>query len=216
MTYVKALEVAVEIARLIHGGARRLSRTPMGELPLMVMLPMIDVAAGAPVGHMDPSVKELLLFGSAARGEAVIHDVDLMMFDGGFYSEHFPVHPHLLHHERDAYSRLWHDGRDAYSRLRRNLRRLMEDWFGISPGCAESGAEVEALMTPVDLHVLPIAFFTNRILCEAIAQAHRDLHFFQNAFSNVLRYDEALAEFVPVGLEYFEKKYGCDLSDLRS
>lgn len=203
MRHEEAMDCARRIANLILRGARNTGRTLVREQPLMAALSIMAAAEHKDVDAFDPAVQEIVLFGSTARGESDPSDIDLMLFDKGFYSNVLSFEP------TEGMS----SKTDWYHKLQENLKLLFEGWFGFTE---DSLPEVRPILdeTLVDLHVLPTAIFTNPVRREEIAAKHFDPRFFQNAFSSMQRFDPATHDFVPVDLGYFERKYNADLSGL--
>ncbi|MDO8584673.1 MAG: nucleotidyltransferase domain-containing protein [bacterium] len=201
MKHSASLKNAVEIARIITIGQRKLGMTAVKDLSLFAMLPLLTLKENvSDINTLDPRINEILLFGSVARGEGEVGDIDLMVFDGGFYSNFF-------------LSRGEDEKKDAYGCLRGNLELLLTGWFDLN---ADDPDVVTALKHPVDLHVLPISILTSRAKRGEVGRMHKDPKFFQHAFAHVLRYDERTNAFVRIDIADLEKKYKRDLSDLRS
>lgn len=191
MELMEARETAAEIARLLLRGAHRIGTRRVSDQSLFGALSIIVAVTSRDYKALDPSIKELLLFGSTARNEPEPDDIDLMVLDGGFYSN-------VLCPERKS------PGRDRYESLGDNLERMF-DWFD-SP---EDYARVETLLedVSVDLHVLPVTILTNDIVRHRISRQHRDPWFFENAFSTIQRFDASTISFVPVTLAELQRKY---------
>ncbi len=195
----EAIEWAEKIASLIHSGSNRVGRTTVGNQSLMGMLSVMVAAKDRDADAFDPSIEEIILFGSAAQvgDHDEVGDLDLMIFDKGFYSNILSVE------SGDGLS--WDSG---IGFLRDNLTQLFEGWFGFSK---DDPAIRELLETPlVDLHVLPITVFTDPSRRREIAAKHHDPKFFENAFSSMLRFDRTDGKFVPVDLAYFEHRSSGD------
>lgn len=200
MEFTSALEQAAVIAQLIMRGAKKLGSLSPENLPLIprihteVMLNRGDV-------HIRPEIKDVLIFGSLAEGQEEVGDIDLIVIDLGFYSSHFTRHTNTATRILDA---------RFYERLAENLRQLLLSWFRL-----EDEDVFDVLYDPVDLHFLPESFFTERSVRDQIASFHHDPHFFQNAFSRLLRFNAKTNKFTPTDLSFFEERYGVNLDDLR-
>lgn len=193
-----ALERAVRIAQLVLLGTCALSRVPFGESPLQAR---DSLKHGMMKGEVPQIViDDIILFGSTARcgDKAEVGDIDLMVIDRGFYSPYFGHTGELA---------------DEYSLLSKNLERLVQDWFLLSP--RQVSQFIGLPLRQVDLHILPSKLFTSPLKRRQIALRHRDSEFLQNAFAHIMRYDPELEAFVDIDIEYFEQKYGVDLNDLR-
>lgn len=204
MNYGQAISYAREITYLLLRGAGQIARKSIREQSLMGGLSVMIAAQNHDIDALDPTIQEIVLFGSTARGDSTPGDIDLMMFDKGFYSNALSFEPNEA--TRSPRKSDW------YGSLKENLPLVLEGWFGFRPDDPEMKSIEEPL---VDLHVLPIAVFTDPIRRREIAAKHSDPRFFQNAFSSMRRFDPVTRDFIPAGLEYFEGKYGVDLSDLR-
>ncbi len=199
----RAFELATAIAELIFKGARAVGGRTVGEQALMATLSVSHATHTRSVEAMNPAIDEVLLFGSTARGAVEPGDLDLIVLDHGFYSN--------LLCPREGQD-------DLYQALDQNLYILCEGWFGYNANeHQEYGEIVDGLATEatkVDLHVLPLAIFTDPVQRRQIAAMHKDPQFFQKAFSRLQRYDRETRAFVPVDLSYFAEKYRCELGDL--
>lgn len=144
-----------------------------------------------------PHIHEFLIFGSVAQrdDEEFVGDLDMILIDNGHYSHKFP-------------SMSIGDGWDWYNELKDNVRKLLLEIFA-----DEGDVARELAMANIDLHILPLKFFKNLKYRKEIADQHKDPDFFHNCFSSMLRLEGF--EFVPVSLGYFERKYRCNLSDIR-
>ena len=201
MKQSEALLWARKIARIIRSGADRVGKTRIKDQGLMATLSIMLAARSQNSEALNPAIEEIVLFGSAARPDnpgAWVDDIDLMMFDNGFYSNILSVEPMGRRMEKDSGSLF----------LQENLTMLLKGWFQFS----ESDQEVrEILEIPlVDLHVLPIAIFTDKDRQRAITSKHHDPQFFENAFSAMRRFDPATEQFVPVDLDYFQHRRPAD------
>lgn len=193
-----ALQRAARVARLIRRGQHMLSRTAVKDLPLLALLPLFSMKEKG-VEIIDPTIEDILLFGSAARGDSTVGDIDMMIIDRGFYSTFFG-------------RKSGEAGLDWYLSLTNNLEMLLTGWFGLR----REDAEVQEVLgtTKVDLHVLPVDLFRSPEKRAEIAGLHSDSSFFRNALSDVRRFEGG--EFIPTNLSYFEEKFNTSLADLRS
>ncbi len=202
MDRVEALSQAKEIAKMITAGVRKLGRTRLGEVGLFGLLPFLAANKDAKEGKdidikaLNPRIFEILIFGSIAQGKEEVGDIDMMILDTGFFSRFFS-------------SGCQTD--DWYKELSSNAWILMTDWLDLDIG------EVEAVLKgyDVDLHVLPLKMLGSVGKRKEIAAKHKDPQFLRNCFASMLRFDGATEGFVPVTLEYFEKRYHASLSDLK-
>lgn len=190
-----ALAQAAKIARLIIDGSRKLGGTPLNELPLLATLPLLAIASkGVWAPQLDPRIDEILIFGSVARDEDTVGDIDMMVLDRGFYSSSF----------QSRIERVASRNTDWYQSLDDNLRELLTGWFGLDE---TNEAVVEALAESVDLHILPLELLRSSAVKQKIAKHHRDPEFFENAFSHVLRWERWTSSFEPTTLAYIEERY---------
>lgn len=189
MSLEQALDHATMIARLLVRGATKIARTPVRQQSLLSELSIRRALLIQDINSLDPSFQEIILFGSTAREGSKPEDIDLMVFDGGFYSG-------VMGMPR------------AYGDLRRNFQKLAA-WFYEEFG-VEDFADVA-----VDLLVFPISVLTDPAERWKAASEQSDDKFFQNALSEIYRFDFEFGEFVKTDLSYFEEKYGVDLSELR-
>lgn len=208
MDHGKAMEHATSIAKLLRRGAQQVGRSSIRDQGLFGWL-SVHLAAQQDnlddkIASFDPTIHEIILFGSVARGKNEPGDIDLMVFDRGFYSNALSFEPSEMPTPMQ---------RDWYGNLRENLALLIEGWFGMNR--KEPGVAAVLKDTIVDLHVLPLQMFSNALLRRHIASKHRDSNFFQNAFAQMQRFDPEKNGFVPVDLGYFETLCKADLSDLR-
>lgn len=185
---------ATQVARLITNGNRRLGNTPLNQLPLLATLPFLTTGGLCLTGEANPFIQEILIFGSVARREAEVGDIDMMILDGGFYSSVFQGR---TEHAASRYT-------DWYQCLGENLRELLIGWFGFEE---TDEAVMEVLAEPVDLHILPAALLLNSGLRQKIAEHHRDPQFLDNAFSDLLRYNRMTRSFEPTSLTYLEERH---------
>ncbi|MEN9557637.1 MAG: hypothetical protein RL141_6 [Candidatus Parcubacteria bacterium] len=123
--------------------------------------------------------REILIFGSVARGEAEVGDVDMILLDDDFYSCAF-------FEEKGEFDE------EGYSVLRHNLPKLLMQWFGYQE---DSYAVRAAMRQRVDLHVLPVGILWDRSLQNKWLQHHWDKDFFDHAFSRLMRFDQVTGEF---------------------
>ncbi len=206
MRHDEAMSYATRIAKLLVRGGQKIGGTKTGRLGFMSSVAVMVAARKGDPDAFDPAVKEVLLFGSTARGEDRVGDVDLILLDQGFYSNLFQFERETTQDTRFRARRDW------YGYLRSNLGRMLEDFFGFSQETPEVGEMLEKVKT--DLHVLPLSIFADPAKRAEIAGKHKDPQFFQNVFSKVLRFNFETETFEPVSLEYFAK-YG-DVSWLTS
>ena len=163
-------------------------------------------------GEKKPKFFDFLIFGSTTRksDEESVGDLDMILFDNGQLSKDFMI---------DCQEPDW------YSSLRGNLQCLLCDFanelYGERPSsdfsyrkAADLLAKLQGRNLKVDLHILPVKFLQDRRFRGSVAKKHKDPIFFKNCFSQLLRLKNN-AEFVPVKVQYFEKKYRCNLKDLK-
>ncbi|MAG12436.1 hypothetical protein CL630_01340 [bacterium] len=195
MKRTEALEWAEKIAQLILSGSRQVERTSATNQTIMGTLSIMSAMKNKDTEALDPSIVEIILFGSTAKSNDSdeVGDIDLMVFDRGFYSNVLSV---------EFTKGLTGDSSNAF--LRDNLTRLSEGWFGFSRNDLDIRDLLE--MPLVDLHVLPIAIFADSDRRRKIAEKHHDPRFFENAFSSMMRFDAREGKFAPAGLEYFEQR----------
>lgn len=181
-----AIEYAERIARLIRRGERHLNETRFCDLPILARLPFFCIKE---YGLTVPVIDDILVFGSVARGEEEVGDVDVMVLDRGFYSSFF--------------WRFKCEEGDAYNKIQGNLRELLIGWFGLP----HEDPETSAILTevPVDLHVLPAEILRSPEVRAKLASKHSDPNFFENAFSALLRWDGH--RFVPITIEELEERH---------
>lgn len=195
MQRLEALEQATKIAMLILRESRNVTRTTLGNQSLMGHLSFMVATKDRDFEAATGEIVEIVLFGSVASSDNDTHvgDIDLMVFDKGFYSNILGVE----HAERRSTR-----GSGGF-RLRNTLRDLFTGWFSFS----ENDPEIEAVFKgqPVDLHVLPIQMFIDQDRRRKIAASHHDPKFFENAFASMMRLDQAIGQFVPVDITYFEQ-----------
>ena len=189
MNHQEAMSKATQIAKTIMVGARKLRVSKISDLPLLANLPLMSISSGRiHPDQLTPIIDESLVFGSVARGEEEVNDVDMIILDRGFYSTFFlglnKKHP------------------DRYLILGENLDQLLTGWFGF-----DKSIFTEELATPTDLHVLPVDILRNQNTRTRIGRKHHDPRFFQNAFSALLRFDQHLKVFEKTDIAALEKKY---------
>jgi hypothetical protein len=190
----KTLTTATTIANLLMRESARLGACAVRDLPLMGTLSIISAAKTGDFAAFDPKIKEIILFGSTARGENDPGDIDLMVFDNGFYSNVIGFEPGEQN-----------DGENYSSwggQLQENLTAILEGWFGYGGSNVRQFDDVL-----VDLQILPIAILTDPVKRGEVSKKHFDPRFFENAFSTILRFDESETKFVPTTLEELEQKY---------
>lgn len=199
----QALELAVKVVKLLKEGSRYLRESSILSLQsssLMATLSVMSAASSRKVSALDPSICEIILFGSATEEGKIPGDLDLMIFDQGFYSDV------LMSSTRPQ---IYGMG----NRVETNFLSLLTGWFGFN----ENMPEVHDVLkeTNVDLLVLPLSVFTDHMRRQEIASHQYDPEFFQNAFASMMRFEDVIGQFVEVDLAYFEEKYHTDLSRLR-
>jgi hypothetical protein len=183
-------DFAVKVARVLLSGSQQIGSQPLGRQNIGALLAFLDACNSGEWRAADPRIEEILIFGSTARGVANPGDLDLILLDTGFYSRHFS-------RSRDL-RRSW------YEKLHGNLSRLLYHWFNLR----DNRERLEILHGPsVDLHILPVAMLNDPKLHERLALSHDDPKFFDNAFSTIQRFDEAMGIFVPTSLEFLRKKH---------
>lgn len=190
---------AEELARLIFQKSYEIRQKPMKNISLGSMLSILNFCYSEEGGSTSivPKIHEIILFGSVATGEKNPGDIDLIVFDNGHFSNFFPCMA------EDC-------PMDAYEDLDENLVWLMEGWFNLSEKqTLEILGDAE-----VDLHVLPINLLRSSDLRRKITKKHKDPEFFKNVFREALRFDSGMNKFIPVTIEYLEKKYHCNLNDI--
>lgn len=191
------LEFATKIARLLMSRSHLLSQSTVRDQGLMGTLSVMLAAESRKPEALFPEFQDIVLFGSIAEGCEDPHDVDLMVFDQGFYSN-------VLSLKKGKYAQ--------YGGLEGNLRSLLVDWFGFT----DSDEEVmDTFACKVDLLVLPTDIFTVPQVFYRIAEQQSDPEFFQNAFLNMMRFNPATGDFEKIDLKYFEDKYKISLPHLR-
>jgi predicted nucleotidyltransferase len=166
------------VAKLLLGEAWGIGQTEWGQLSMRLRL--------ASYGHgvrkaVSCEIREILIFGSLARRQLIVGDVDLIVLDDGFYSPSFEA--------RQS---------DAYRELPGNLSKLLSQWFELPLN--RDPAE-RALKRPVDLHILPKEILWDKKVRTRLSRQHRDRKFFKNAFSSLLRFNEEERAFEPTDLK---------------
>ncbi len=193
------LAVATRIAQLLTSRSKLVGKATVRDQTLMGSLSIAVAARNLDHEALNPLFQEILLFGSVAEGKENPSDVDLMVFDHGFYSN---VLTPSSSRKMNAH----------YGKLSNNLHTLLYGWFGLD----EASEEVlEISECAVDLLALPIDIFTDKHMLECMARNQPDPDFFPNAFSNMMRFNPTTESFEKVDLSYFEQKYGGNLSHLR-
>lgn len=195
MTHDEMLQKATLIATLLCRHARNLACTNVNDVPLMASVSISYAAANRDVKALDPRFKEILLFGSTARGKAEPGDIDMMVFDSGFYSNIIDFEPSEKNPLDVGPFGSWSGV------IQENLEILLDGWFNCYDECYQF---YDVL---VDLQILPITIITNPEMRRAIGMKHADTNFFTNAFSTILRFDEGNGKFVPTTLRELEEKY---------
>jgi hypothetical protein len=199
MKLEQATSLATTIARLLMCGSRGLGRTTLRDLGAWASYAFQVAADRLDVRAINPQIREILIFGSVARGQAEVGDIDLIVFDDGFYSGV------LKTTEADK-----HTGctPDLYACISGNLRSMLLDFFLFTE--EDRGVE-SAVSANTDLHVLPITLLTEPMVRKDYDARHRDPKFFDNAFSNLLRFDIATDRFQSVTIEALRTKYRAEL-----
>lgn len=195
MTNSEAIQYALDTANTLHMCARAVGSTTVAEQTLMGSLSVMLATREMDFEAMDPSIRELILFGSTARGDENPDDIDMMLFDSGFYSNVI----------------LTSSVRSTYEGVEGNFEKLLTGWFGFD----EDHTGVLPSNMSVDLLVLPEQIFTDVQRFLEIANKQTDPNFFKKAFSKMQRYDAFAKKFIEIDLTYFEQKYGVSLSHLR-
>ncbi|PCI28051.1 hypothetical protein COB55_04535 [Candidatus Wolfebacteria bacterium] len=193
----EAIEWAEKIAALLITQSDRIGNQSMGEQTLMGMASAFSAFKSGNIDALSPRIEEIILFGSVTKKVGNIGDIDLIVFDKGFYSQV------LL--SRDS------DPLEAYYEgpcLRENLTTLCDMWFDLSL----HEKQLLKKAPPVDLHVLPIAILTDKTLRRGIEQRHHDPRFFENAFSSILRFEKGSGKFIPISLTDLTNIYSNELS----
>lgn len=149
----------------------------------------------------EPEIYEIILFGSVAEGKENPTDIDLMMFDDGWFSNNFPCLTDKHHM----------DG--LYELLGENLYLLMDQLEVYSDQYQQM---LEMLSNvEVDLHILPINFFKSKDFRAEITRKHKDPRFFKNAFRKAMRFNRSKWGFEPLTFKYLEEQFHCSLPDLQ-
>lgn len=213
-----ALSHATAVAHLVLQGSRALSRKTLNTAPLMATLSISAAAKSRDAAAFDTKIKEILIFGSVARGEANPNDIDMMIFDRGFYSNIIGFEPgEAKDDDLDEEVTVTPGKRPRSSWgaiVRGNLSGLLSDWFRCS---AEQCAFAQAI--PIDAQILPISIILEPQKRREVGAKHFDPRFFENAFSVILRFDEVEGKFVPTTLAELVEKHArptpADLVDAR-
>ncbi len=154
-----------------------------------------------------PTIKELLIFGSVARGSKLVRDLDLMLI----LSHDMP-----LQQARACCTSA--DDHRSYSQHYSKLRVVLPWMLAELEMFPWIDARVEvALKTQVDLLVFPLEFLISPAARAGYQQLQRDPKFFRNAFQDilVLEQNSKFSDRLPDPIGYFERKYQCNLSDIR-
>jgi hypothetical protein len=190
MNQSQALEYATEIARLLVQGATRINKTSVGHLSILARLSVSRAAQLQDVQGLDPSFQEIIVFGSAAREGSMPEDIDMMIFDTGFYSR-------VLCKQQ------------PYGSLKGNLQRLAL-WFDRE----FENHDYEDVL--VDLLLFPLSVLEEASMRRVACREQKDPDFFKNAMSDIYRFDFEKGEFVKTDITYFEAKYCIDLAEFRN
>lgn len=198
MKHDQMLQKAELIARTLHCCSCDLEQKHIGKVPLMAYTSISQAFQNQGMKGLNARFKEILLFGSTARGEVEPNDIDMMVFDGGFYSNIIDFEPS----KKTSFDAGSHSSWGGI--IEGTLNFLLTEWFG----CRNEDVHFDEVL--VDLHVLPITIITNPELRRSIGEKHADKNFFTNAFSTILRFDEGLGKFVPTTLREMEEKHQAD------
>lgn len=199
---------AERLAVMILQKGRGLRQKPVKDLGFGSFLSFIKLQSDLKKGDVKeedfsslaPRIYEIILFGSVAAGKKKPTDIDLMVLDNGHFSNFFPCTTKERHTEN------W------YEDLGDNLLWLMNGWFEVQE------EQLQEILgdTKVDLHILPLRLLKSPDFRTEAAEKHKDPDFFRNAFGTALRLNRTTRKFEPLTLEYLEKRYCCNLVDLRS
>lgn len=199
-----SLQIAARIATLIHDGSRNLASCSFGSAPLLAMLPIFCFASKYDerddlheIKQLDGGfVREILIFGSTARGSADVGDLDIMVLDDGYFSPVFE--PTAKQKERKN---------DWYISLSGNLDLFLSGYLGLEDWMNDQSRDKRWLHDAVDLHVLPVSVLWSEFAQERIGKLHRDPHFLDNAFSAVLRFNCDSHSFEPTTIRELRKMH---------
>lgn len=187
------------IAKLLHVGAEIVATTSFEDLGFFAQSSVRRAAQARDNDALNPRIDEIILFGSLARGDDNVGDIDMFVFDHGFYSWSFM--------KKKSFSY-------EYGVLANNLHRLLTYWFGFPNGGYTEDEIKLVFNTKVDLMILPTKFLTSSVIFGGIAKVQKDPNFFTNAMQKIMRFDSGKMVFVETDITYLEKKYGVDLSRL--
>lgn len=199
MNHQEAISHALSVADLLIKGSQIIGNETVHNQRPMPSLAILLAASNRDCDALDCTFKEILIYGSAAEGDEEPGDVDMLVFDLGFYSSVLRMSNHSTMYGTNG--------------VKDNLRKLLVDWFGFDE--YENPVRHAIFGQSTDLLVLPLKFFTDQTSRDEISNRQRDPEFFQNAFSKMLRFDFDTKQFVPVDLDYFEAKYGAEIDTLR-
>ncbi len=194
-----AIKSANTIAKLLHVGAEIVATTPFEDLGFFAQRSVRRAAQARDNDALNPRIDEIILFGSLARGDDDVGDIDMFVFDHGFYSWSFM--------KKNSFSY-------EYGVLANNLNRLLTYWFGFPNGGYTEDEIRLVFNTKVDLMILPTRFLTDTTVFDGIANRQMDPNFFPNAMQKIMRFDSGKMVFVETDITYLEKKYRVDLSRL--
>lgn len=192
MKKIDAINKAIDIAKLITTGVIKLNNTPKKDLPLLANLPLIKIGSDLNNGkepnleHLTPKVFEILIFGSTAnKKNDEVGDLDLIVFDNGFFSDFFTSKKE----------------NDMYANLSENLELMLNGWLGYDMNTISYLFEND----DIDLHVLPLQMLKSNELRKQLASNHHDPLFFENAFSSIMRYNYLSKTFVSTDIDFIVK-----------
>ena len=78
------MEKAIQIAQVINREVKKINKTPYKDLSFSTM-----VAVWESHFTIIPKVKEILIFGSLAKGDENPQDIDMILLDNGFFPDGF-------------------------------------------------------------------------------------------------------------------------------
>jgi len=189
----EALIAANGIAKVLNLGVSLIKYSSIRHLPLLATLPLFKLRSDAykkkdlDINSVSPVIFEILVYGSTVVVQnGTIKSIDMIIIDNNHFSNFI-----------------------QYDILSNNLNILLNGWLGMGR------VDKDYSHIPVNLHIFPAAIFRSKDVRIKILRKHKDPNFFKNCFSSILRYDKREETFVPADVEYFEKKFNADLSDLR-